>query len=120
MSFGIVIHMILSPADGKREIPALLRGDAPPTDRKNNLGTQNYSKKAAAVILGGAFGDADIAAMREACRGDSKAPWLRLDLSKPTPPVGPEYGKAMVQRVKSCLKQLEIDGKLDGDSIYFY
>lgn len=49
--------------------------------------------------------------MRDACKsvqGAEKVPWLRLDLTKPTPPLGPEYGKHMVGRVKDVLGELKL------------
>ncbi|GKT87287.1 hypothetical protein Ct61P_05137 [Colletotrichum tofieldiae] len=74
-----------------------------------------------AVILGGAFDDAATAVLREAVAGARaqsadvrKVPWLRQDSSKPAPPLGPEYGKAMVVRVKEALARLQGEGKLDG------
>lgn len=112
--------MIFSPTAGETEIPSLLRGDASPVNDAENLGTRNYTKPPAAVLLGAGYQDADVAAMREACRDDSRVPWLRPDLSKPAPPLGPEYGKAMVQRVKSCLEELRRDGKIDGDGVHFF
>ncbi|KAL8736648.1 MAG: hypothetical protein Q9166_000014 [cf. Caloplaca sp. 2 TL-2023] len=84
------IHLILSPAAGKTQIPVLLQGKVPPSDDADNLGTKNYSKTPAAVLLGGGYEDADVAEMREACKNDSRVPWLRADVSKPAPPVGPE------------------------------
>ncbi|KAL8909500.1 MAG: hypothetical protein Q9207_000180 [Kuettlingeria erythrocarpa] len=105
---------------GKSEIPSLLRGDGPPVEVAKNLGTKNYSKTPAAVLLGAGYQDADIAAMREACRDESRVPWLRPDLSKPSPPLGPEYGKAVVQRVKSRLEELRRDGKINADGVYFF
>jgi len=33
--------------------------------------------------------------------------WLRLDLSKSAPPVGPAYGEHVVKRVKECLGEIE-------------
>lgn len=116
----VVIHLILSPTAGEADIPSLLRGDAPPSDDANNLGTKKHSKRPEAIVLGAGYKDADVATMREACRGGSNVPWLRPDLSKPAPPLGPDYGKAMVQRAKSCLKGLEKDGKIGGDGVFFF
>jgi hypothetical protein len=59
--------------------------------------------------------------MREACKGSGNGvPWLRLDLSKPAPPLGPAYGKALVERIKVVMKELEEVGKMGRDGVYFY
>lgn len=115
-----VIHVILSPAEGTSIIPALLRGETPPTSDSTNIGTQDYTNKAVAVVTGGGYDDAAVSEMREACKGASTVPWLRPDLSKPTPPLGPEYGKHMVERVKTCLRKLAEEEKMQSDGIHFY
>ncbi|KAL8683512.1 MAG: hypothetical protein Q9186_000552 [Xanthomendoza sp. 1 TL-2023] len=109
------IHLILSPATGKIQIPILLRGEVPPSsdNADDNIGTRNYSKAPAAVILGAGYEDAHVVEMREMCKSDSRIPWLRPDLSKPAPPLGPEYGEAIVQRVKSRLGELSAGGQMD-------
>ena len=65
--------------------------------------------------------------MREACygagrEGCKRVPWLRPDLTKPTPPLGPEYGKHMVGRVKVCLGGMDLKGEGgDGEGrVVFY
>jgi hypothetical protein len=116
----IVIHVILSLEAGKSEIPVILQGRKPPPSGIENLGTQNYSRKPAAVVLGGGYDDNDVAELRDACNGEFNVPWLRPDLSKATPPLGPAYGKAMVERVKSCLKTLAEDGKPEQDGIVLF
>lgn len=57
-----------------------------------------------------------------ASSGASSVAWLRHDGSKPAPPVGPEYGKAMVQRVRDTLDSLKNEGKLgNGETeVYWY
>ncbi len=39
--YGVVVHTILSPTAGKSEIPSLLRGDGPPVEDAQNLGTKD-------------------------------------------------------------------------------
>ncbi|KAF2966280.1 hypothetical protein GQX73_g7290 [Xylaria multiplex] len=80
----------------------------------------NNSKSPIAIILGGAFDDAGIEVMKEASEGTRSIPWLRPDLTKPTPPLGPEYGKAMVVRIKALLAQLEKEGKMDEEKVHWY
>ena len=115
-----VIHVILSPRAGVSEIQALLKGESPTISDSEQLGSKNYSKPAIAVVTGAGYDDAAVAEMREACKGTRHVPWLRPDLEKPAPPLGPGYGEAMVERVKVCLKELAADGKLGEDRVYFY
>ena len=69
-------------------------------------------------MLGGGYNDEAFAKIREACEGKSDVPWLRPDMSKPTPPLGPEYGKHMVGRVKVCLKELAEGRKMGEDGVH--
>ncbi|KAI0809958.1 hypothetical protein GGR55DRAFT_146701 [Xylaria sp. FL0064] len=114
-----VIHFVLTPEAGAVQIPAILQGhQSPPSD--SALGSKDYSKTPVAVILGGGYDDADIDMIMKASKGIKPIPWLRPDLSKPAPPLGPEYGKAMVARVKDVLAQLSEDGKMDKEEIHWY
>ncbi|TKW52965.1 hypothetical protein CTA1_3924 [Colletotrichum tanaceti] len=118
-----VIHFVTTPASGAVIIPALLASGAPPPHAETStIGSGNYAAAPRAVILGGAFDDAAVAVLRKAVadaqEGGSadvrRVPWLRQDPDKPAPPLGPEYGKAMVARVKEALARLEAEGKLGG------
>lgn len=115
--------MVLSPAAGVTEIPTLLSGKPLPAQEPANIGTQNYSSTPNAVVLGGGYDDEAVKKLRAACESINRekgVPWLRPDLSVPTPPLGPKYGAHMVGRVKACLKELEEEGRGEGDGIYFY
>jgi len=115
-----VIHVALTPSVGASEIPVLLQGGTPSPIDTENVGTKNYSKPPAAVIIGAGYDDTDFAELREGCKGKSNVPWLRIDMSKPMPPPGPGYGEAIVERVKVCLRGLAEEGKMEGDAIYWY
>jgi hypothetical protein len=54
--------------------------------------------------------------------GTRRIPWLRVDSTLPHPPLGPEYAKAVVERVKAMLAKLEEEGKFDveDDSVYMF
>jgi hypothetical protein len=114
-----VTHVILSLEAGVSEIPALLRGNKPPSQQDENLGTRNYAQPPAAVITGGGYDEAMVAEMREACRGEKGVPWLRPDMNA-LPPRGPGYGAAMAQKVKACLDRLAKEEKMNDDGVYFY
>jgi hypothetical protein len=96
-----------------------------PDEPSSTIGSGNVAAGPKAVIMGGLFDKAGAEAIREACRateGAKTVPWLLQDTTKPTPPLGPEYGKLMVQRVKDALAALEKEGKLDAgdDEFHWY
>ncbi|KAK1983564.1 hypothetical protein LZ30DRAFT_714075 [Colletotrichum cereale] len=118
-----VIHFVTTPTSGAVILPALLTSRPPPSHPDTStIGSGNYAAAPRAVILGGALDDAATAVLQEAVAGARAlpfadvrtVPWLRQDPSKPTPPLGPEYGEAMVARVREALARLEGEGKLDG------
>lgn len=113
------MHFVMTPEDGASQIPAILRGENPPAP-KSELGTKDYSTAPVAVILGGGYDDAGVEQMMKASVGTKPVPWLRPDLTKPAPPLGPEYGKALVARIKELLAQLEKEGKLDEEKVHWY
>ena len=113
------MHFVITPEGGATQIPAILRGDpAPPSD--SALGSKDYSKPPVAVILGAGYDDDGTEVMMTASANIRPIPWLRPDTSKPAPPLGPEYGKALVARVKELLAQLEREGKMNEEGVYWY
>ena len=108
------------------DLPSLLHGHRPRTTDPANLGSQRYGEKPLAVVIGGGYSDADVAAMRKTCDGISHIPWLRHDLgSEPTtgisrPKPGAEYGGEIAERVKHRLRELSEEGKLNGDGFFYF
>lgn len=106
------------------ELPLVLQGITP-NSTSSRLGSGDFAHRAKAVIFGGGYGSSDIDTV---CRAvsraaiDSKTPWLRQDKTKSAPPPGPEYGTAIVARVKEALEGLAKEGKLDGSDggVYWY
>ncbi|KAF7537062.1 hypothetical protein G7054_g4022 [Neopestalotiopsis clavispora] len=119
-----VIHFVMTPESGVVQIPAILKGEQQvPAD--SELGSKDYSQPVAAVILGGGYDDAAVDTMLQATKqqegsGARAVPWLRPDLTKPAPPLGPAYGKAMVRRVKELLPQLERENKINATEVHYY
>ncbi|KAF9699048.1 hypothetical protein EKO04_003110 [Ascochyta lentis] len=104
-----VVHVIQTVDAGKLQIPALLRGEKLELSG-SSLGSKNYERMPVAVLLGAAFDDQGIQELRKAAEGTKNVPWLR-----PAPPPGPEYGKAMVARIKKAVKGLEERRELEGN-----
>jgi hypothetical protein len=115
----LVIHVILSVEAGVSVIPALLRGERPPSPDEENIGTRNYLKPPAAIITGGGYDDANVKEMRDACKGESNVPWLRPDMNA-LPPQGPGYEPAIAEKVKACLGRLVKDLKMKEDGVYHF
>ncbi|KAF4630705.1 hypothetical protein G7Y89_g7440 [Cudoniella acicularis] len=107
-----VIHFILTPAAALAEIPLILKGEAVTSD--NDLGSHDYSKKTRVVIFGGAYEENDVEAVLKASKeaGGPLVPFLRPDTTKAAPPLGPEYGKALVARLKVTMGEMNAEGKL--------
>lgn len=109
----------MSPEEGKVAIPAILRGEAPPNP-SNDLGSKNYSRPPVAVLTGAGYDEQGVEVMRTAAKGLKPRPWLRPDTTKPAPPLGPEYVKALVERIKVTLKELAEKGEMNEDKIVWY
>ena len=119
-----VVHFILGPQAALDELPLVLQGRPVPS-ASSSIGSGDIASVGRVVILGGAFDEATIESLRSLCAqttGARRVPWLRQDTTKPTPPLGPKYGKAMIQRTKETLKRLADEGKLDGSDgdVYCY
>ncbi|KAK6193686.1 hypothetical protein LQW54_012215 [Pestalotiopsis sp. IQ-011] len=117
-----VIHFVTSPEGGAAQIPAILSGEQS-VQADSDLGSKDYSRPVAAVILGGGYDDAAAEVMLKATRAHEGArgvPWLRPDSSKPSPPLGPEYGKALVARIKELIPKLESENKMDSTEVHYF
>jgi hypothetical protein len=113
-----VIHVILSAEAGAAEIPLLLDGKR--LTAGDNVGSQNYSKPPVAVVTGGGYDDTRFKLMKDACEGKGCVSWLRPDMKYPMPPLGPQYGDIMVERVKKRVEELVGSGKLGQDGLFIY
>lgn len=112
----VVVHVILSPEAGKVQIPLLLRGDKT-FPSGFDLGSKNYEVLPAAILLGAAYDDEAVKEMREAAKDTKSVPWIRTDTTKPAPPLGPEYGRALVVRIKETVKELQENKRMDEDAV---
>ncbi|KAF7556393.1 hypothetical protein G7Z17_g1438 [Cylindrodendrum hubeiense] len=113
-----VVHFVLTPEAGVKEIPQVLQGKLPDV-KSSDIGSGNLTHGVKAVVLGGAYEDEGITVMRDAVSSIAEIAWVRQDTTQPTPPLGPEYGKAMVARVKEALGKLEASGQLGENSPEF-
>ncbi|KAK1750129.1 hypothetical protein QBC47DRAFT_394651 [Echria macrotheca] len=114
-----VVQMILGKA-AKEELPIYLRGEIPAT-KSSQLGSNNWAVPPRAILIGGAFNDAEVAELRQTvvdAGATRKIPWLHVDHNKPRPViVGNEaqYGDSIAQRFKDALNRLRDEGRLDAD-----
>lgn len=75
------------------------------------------------MLLGAGYDEDVITALIKAATDNSAAkpvPWLRPDTTKPAPPLGPEYGKALVARIKVLLGELQEKGELNESKVHWY
>lgn len=97
-----------------------MKGQEPPT-KSSSLGSGQYNTSPKAIIFGGGYDDTAIDEILRGIGGTS-IPLLKVDQSIPMPPVGPEYGKKIIERCKGKLGELAGQGAL-GDthgSVFFY
>lgn len=100
-----VVHAIHSTQTGKRELPALLRGDkfSPESDLGSNAksGRQQVPK---AIIVGAGFSREELEEMRST-EGGKSVPWLYPDPSKAVWSMlrGPFFMSHIVKRAKNCM-----------------
>ena len=111
------VHVCLNPESASTEIPIIFAGQVPP-ENPDNVGSKNYAKLPAAVVFGGGFSDEDINAILPALEGKVNAPILQFDPSKPTPPLGPEYGIYVAGRLKARLQELESQGHFEKFAVH--
>ena len=111
--------MCLSPESASIEIPIIFAGQVPP-ENPDNVGSKNYAKLPVAVVFGGGYPDEEFDAVRKACEGKANSPLMKFDPSKPTPPLGPEYGIHIAGRLKARLQGLESQGLLGKETVYLW
>jgi hypothetical protein len=72
------------------------------------------------VIVGAGYTDETIDEVRVACRGKGKLPWLKVDVTNPPPPLGPNFAPTMAGRAKACMQSLTRTPKLGHDGVYLF
>lgn len=72
------------------------------------------------MVFGGGFTDEEFDEVREACEGRTNVPFLKFDPSKPTPPLGPEYGIYVAGRLKARLQELDSQGHFFKDGVFIW
>lgn len=86
----------------------------------STLGSKNYDKTPGAILLGAGYSDQEIEGIRRVSAGIKDVPWLKPNTNKPAPPLGPEYGKALVARIKETVKELSDMGRMTQDAVVWY
>lgn len=109
----------MSPESASTEIPIILAGQIP-AENPENVGSKNYSKLPVAVVFGGGYPEDEFESVRQTCQGEANIPFLKFDPSKPTPPLGPEYGIYVAGRLKARLQELESQGLLGKNAVYLW
>ncbi|EHA46693.1 hypothetical protein MGG_09649 [Pyricularia oryzae 70-15] len=127
-----VVHFTLVEHVDK-EMPLLLKGERP-SPLNNSVVTPGKwepgSNPPAAVLLGGAYTDEMVRALRASAGygpdddgaattasspAGRKIPWIKIDSAKSTlGPRDPGYPADVVRRLKGAVLKLQAEGKLDG------
>ena len=109
-----MIHVIHTVADGQREMPTVLQGEA--KKPVSGLGSNAHNASIAtsgkhpvprAAMIGGAFSHEDFDAMR-ATAGADHVPWLMADPAEVKQNIeerrGPPSAKEIAERAKKCFQ----------------
>lgn len=121
------MHICLGVDQAVSHIPQLLRGMIPRQMREDpeQLGSMSYVSRIGAIVVGPGSGIIqsmhDVVKMREACLNDRGVPWLFADVTGIEDPyTNLRSGKALVERAKKVLREVEREGKMEKDGFYLY
>ncbi|KAF2012647.1 hypothetical protein BU24DRAFT_494610 [Aaosphaeria arxii CBS 175.79] len=114
-----VIHIILDPHSGAKDLPSLISGTSLPPS--SNPGSQNYTKPPVAVALGGGYDDEAFELIKSACSAKNAdgmvVAWLRHDKSGLTegPPLSDAdaFGRWIAERMRGVLDGIKV-GEVEG------
>ncbi|KAF2128402.1 hypothetical protein P153DRAFT_367553 [Dothidotthia symphoricarpi CBS 119687] len=106
-----VIHIILTPEAGAKDIPLLLSGKTPP-ETSSNHGSQNYTQPPIAVAVGGGFDNDTFNQMKDACKDIKETVWVRsqLNVEGGMPPLSDTeaFGARIGERIKAKFGELGV------------
>ncbi|KAK2591522.1 hypothetical protein QQS21_010797 [Conoideocrella luteorostrata] len=108
LSNPAVILFCTSIQAASSEIPYILRGEAPPS-QSSTIASGNFGAAPKAVVFGGAWSEEDVLSVQSAlqgARGSEGLVLLMKDAGRPEPPLGPTYGKHIVERVKMTMGEV--------------
>ncbi|KAI0436590.1 hypothetical protein F4803DRAFT_215986 [Xylaria telfairii] len=116
-----VIHFIQTFPTAQAELPHVLRGEAPPTDPTNTVGSADYSRGGArAVLFGRGFSQAQAEELYAANKSFEGVAWIVGDDAKRPEGTGPPSGadKIMLGIFKEQLEKWVKDGEKGGLVLY--
>ncbi|KAG9249619.1 uncharacterized protein F5Z01DRAFT_474149 [Emericellopsis atlantica] len=110
-----VILFCTSQESAIAHIPLAVKQSVPAEADLSTVGTNDFTRKPVAAVLGGEYGDAYFDTIKSSVEahfpGGSGLQWLRHDAMIPSPPLGPGYGQHVMQRAKDVLARLNKEGK---------
>lgn len=122
-----VIHFLSSAETASFELPRLFAGQKPGQSSFANIGTQDYSRRPQAVVLGGAFTNTMVDTLRKDCANTVNAPWMtagmteqQLEKLERSPPDPATYGPFVAKLIKGAMARVKEEGKWDADGVYSY
>jgi hypothetical protein len=78
-----VIHVLTTVEDALKNLPLLLSTPPKaPQNAEHNIGSRNYDKRPAAIVVGGGFNDESFNEIKDACQDFEKGIfWVSIDCS---------------------------------------
>lgn len=122
-----VIHFLGSVEAASSELPLLLTGKRPENPSFGNLGTQDYSAKPQAIVVGSYFTNAMVDEVREKCGRALSVPWMtagvdeeQRDAMLEQPPDPETYAPLASKLLKEVMGRVRSECKWDGDGVFVY
>lgn len=122
-----VIHHLTDMEALATELPLLLSGKKPTQPSSGDVGSQDYSRPAEAVVTGGAITVSMVEVLRSKCQESLKVPWMtqgmteqERDVKLQQPPDPVKYGPIVAKRMKEAMRRVREGGKWGQDGVYVY
>ena len=104
-----------------------MTGKAPENLSFGSLGTQDYTRKPQAVVVGGYFTNAMVDEVRGKCGSILRVPWLtagvneeQRDAMLEQPPNPETFGPFVGKVLKDVIGRVREEGKWEGDGVFVY
>lgn len=114
----------------QKDLPRFLNNDRPLNSSSDGVGSQDYSRRPGAILLGLGYLNDIVDELRQTCNGSARGvPWLHGGLSRSeiqemmmkSPPLSMrEQGPITAAMIKKQLLQLLNDGKGGKDGVYVW
>lgn len=116
-----VIHFCASVDAACAEIPRLLSNEEPQPVEENEVGTRNYSAPPKAILVGRAYTDDKLQAIRHSCKGKAEVSWVVPDEpASKNETIVAGYATRVATNMKNVLNELCSTGNMGKEGLYKY